>query len=119
MVLAMVGWAASCSCRRPIRESGAARSRNPVTPTLEILRITRANRAVFLSVLAISWFWFFGVAMLALLPTYTRDVVGGGSSVITFFLALFCVGTGAGSLVCEGCRAGGWSSGSCRWARSG
>ena len=102
LALSMVGWAASLLVPAVPSESPGLRvSRNPVTPTLEILRITRANRAVYLSVLAISWFWFFGVAILALLPTYTRDVVGGGSSVITFFLALFCVGTGVGSLVCE------------------
>jgi 1-acyl-sn-glycerol-3-phosphate acyltransferase len=102
LALSAVGWAASLLVPAVASESPGLRvSRNPVTPTLEILRITHANRAVYLSVLAISWFWFFGVAILALLPTYTRDVIGGGPSVITFFLALFCVGTGVGSLVCE------------------
>ena len=102
VVLALLGWGASLLVPPVASESPRLRvSRNPLAPTLAILRITAANRAVYLSVLAISWFWFFGVAILALLPTYTKVALGGGPSVITFFLSLFCVGTGVGSLVCE------------------
>src|SRR5262249_1728460 len=85
----------------PPESPGLRISRNPFAPLRETLAITRANRAVYLSVLAISWFWFFGAAFLSLLPTYTRDVLGGGEEVITFFLALFCIGIGVGSLACE------------------
>lgn len=74
---------------------------NPIPPTLETYRITRRNRAVFLSILGASWFWFFGAAVLSLLPIYTRNVLHGNESVVTLFLALFCLGTGLGSLLCE------------------
>src|SRR5262245_15390237 len=102
VALGLLGWGASLQVPAVRSENPGLRvSRNPLAPTLETLRISRANRAVYLSVLAISWFWFFGVAILALLPAYTKDALGGGPSVITFFLALFCVGNGVGSLVCE------------------
>jgi len=69
-------------------------------PTLEILRITRKTRAVFLSVLGISWFWFFGAVFLSLLPKYAHSL-GASEHVVTFFLALFCVGIALGSLLTE------------------
>ena len=56
---------------------------------------------MFLSVLGVSWFWFFGAALLALLPIYTKGVLHADEHVITLFLALFCAGIGAGSLLCE------------------
>jgi 1-acyl-sn-glycerol-3-phosphate acyltransferase len=74
---------------------------NPIRPTLETYTVTRQNRAVFLSILGASWFWFFGAAVLSLLPLYTRNVLHGNEHVVTLFLALFCVGTGLGSLLCE------------------
>src|SRR6185369_16871247 len=39
--------------------------------------------------------------ILSMLPTYTRDVLFGNADVITFFLALFCIGIGTGSMLCE------------------
>lgn len=74
---------------------------NPLTPTLEILRITRGTRAVFLSVLGISWFWFFGAAFLTVLPGYARDTLHAHEHVVTLFLSVFCVGIALGSLLCE------------------
>jgi len=102
VAIATLGWLASLAVPAvPAESPGLTVSRNPFAPLAETYRITRANRAVFLSVLAISWFWFFGVAMLSLLPTYTVEVLGAGESVNTFFLSLFCVGIGVGSLACE------------------
>jgi 1-acyl-sn-glycerol-3-phosphate acyltransferase len=76
-------------------------ARNPLAPLGETIRSARAVHSVFLSILGLSWFWFFGSALLALLPTYTRDVLGAGEGVVTTFLALFCVGVAAGSMLCE------------------
>jgi 1-acyl-sn-glycerol-3-phosphate acyltransferase len=73
----------------------------PITPTIEILRITRKTRAVFLSVLGISWFWFFGAAFLSVLPTYGRETLGAHEHVVSLFLGVFCVGIALGSLLCE------------------
>ena len=36
---------------------------NPFASAIDVLRITRKTRAVFLSVLGISWFWFFGASL--------------------------------------------------------
>jgi 1-acyl-sn-glycerol-3-phosphate acyltransferase len=74
---------------------------NPIRPTLDILRITHKTRAVFLSALGISWFWFFGAAFLTVLPSYARSTLGAHEHVVTFFLAVFCIGIALGSLLCE------------------
>jgi 1-acyl-sn-glycerol-3-phosphate acyltransferase len=80
---------------------------NPVTPTWEIFKFTKKNRSVFLSMLGISWFWFFGAAILTILPPYCKDVLRADASVVTFFIALFSVGIGIGSLLCESLSRGG------------
>ena len=74
---------------------------NPIPPTLEIYRFTTENRAVFLSILGISWFWLFGQGFLALFADYGRNSLYAGEHVVTLFLALFSVGVGVGSILCD------------------
>lgn len=74
---------------------------NPITPTLEILKFTKKTRAVFLSILGISWFWFFGAAVLSLFPPYCKEVLKANESVVTLFLSCFSVGIAVGSMLCE------------------
>jgi hypothetical protein len=61
----------------------------------------RGNRTVFLSMLGISWFWFYGATFLAQFPSYSKEVLGGDESVVTLLLTLFSIGIGTGSLLCE------------------
>lgn len=74
---------------------------NLFSETVNILRHTRKNRTVFLSVLGISWFWFFGSIFLTQLPNYTTRFLGGDAPVITVLLATFSIGVGLGSMLCE------------------
>jgi 1-acyl-sn-glycerol-3-phosphate acyltransferase len=74
---------------------------NPIVETWENFKFTRSNRTVFLSVLGISWFWFYGATFLAQFPNYSKDVLGGNEQVATLLLTIFSVGAGAGALLCE------------------
>jgi 1-acyl-sn-glycerol-3-phosphate acyltransferase len=74
---------------------------NPFSETARVLAITRVDRAVFNAILGISWFWFFGTVLIAQLPIYTRETLGGDGSVNTLVLTLFSIGTGVGALLCE------------------
>ncbi len=74
---------------------------NPLRATLHSLGFIAENRAVFHSVLGISWFWFFGLVYTAQLPVYTKLFLGGNESVQILVTALFSVGVGIGSLLCE------------------
>ena len=85
----------------PALNAGLTVQWNPITPTIEIVGIVRKNRTVLLSVLGISWFWLYGAAFLTLFPVYAKDLLHGNEQVATLFLALFSVGIGLGSMLCE------------------
>lgn len=74
---------------------------NPITPNVEIFRVTRRDHTVFLGVMGLSWFWFLGTAMLAVVPAYADRLFEGNAHGITYFTALFSIGIGVGSLLCE------------------
>jgi 1-acyl-sn-glycerol-3-phosphate acyltransferase len=74
---------------------------NPFVETWRVLGYSMRERTVFNAILGISWFWFFGATLTVQLPLYTRNFLGGDASVLTLALALFSVGIGIGSLLCE------------------
>ncbi len=74
---------------------------NPVTESWKNLLFAQGNRVVWLSMMGISWFWFFGAVYLANFATFAKDVLGGNEHVVTLLLALFSIGIGVGSLLCE------------------
>ena len=74
---------------------------NPLSETWRNIAFASKNRAVFLSILGISWFWLYGALFLAQFPAYTKNVLGGDETMVTVLLAVFSVGIGIGSLLCE------------------
>ena len=102
VAVAALGFVTSVFIKKlPAANPGLPVGLDPVKPTIDILRLTRSVHSVFLSVLAISWFWFLGASFLSLLPNFSKDVLGGGETVVTLCLATFCVGIGSGSMLCE------------------
>jgi 1-acyl-sn-glycerol-3-phosphate acyltransferase len=87
--------------RTPAADPTLKVSWNAWRETWHIVQFAREERSVFLSILGISWFWFFGSAMTIQIPAYTLDVLNGSGSIATFLLAAFAVGVGIGSLLCE------------------
>ena len=120
LVVAIEGERAACSrarSRSPSRSPGtlasraipptpAGRSRacaqlEPVHRDLEEPRFARENRVVWLSMLGISWFWFYGATFLAQFPGFARD-----SSAATSMSSRSCSrcsrsASASGSLLCE------------------
>ena len=74
---------------------------NPFTELVNTLKQARENRSVYLSILAISWFWFIGASYLTQFPNFARDYLGGSTQVVTLLLTLFSLGVAVGSLLCE------------------
>jgi 1-acyl-sn-glycerol-3-phosphate acyltransferase len=74
---------------------------NLFTATWDVIRFASRTRSIFLSLLGISWFWLVGALILAQLPAYAKDVLGGDKTVFTLLLAAFSIGTALGSLACE------------------
>ncbi len=74
---------------------------NPLSESIAVLRLVVRDRIVLNGVLGISWFWFFGGVFTAQLPNYTRIYLGGADTVAILILALFSIGVGLGSMLCE------------------
>ena len=74
---------------------------NPVTETWANLRIAQRNRTVLLSMIGISWLWFFGSIFLTSFTGFAKEVLSGNEQVVTLLLAVFSIGIGLGSVLCE------------------
>lgn len=102
IVVAAAGYAASCGIPPAPPPSPSLRlNLNPVTQTWRSMAFARENRAVFLAIIGISWFWLYGALLLAQFPVFARNVLGGNESLVTTMLAIFTVGIGTGSMLCE------------------
>ncbi|RAM63079.1 MFS transporter [Herbaspirillum rubrisubalbicans] len=100
--IAVLGWLASL--RIPLSPAPVPELKvnwNPFTETVRNIGFSRRNRPVFLSLLGNSWFWFYGAIMLAQFPVYAKNYLHGDHGVFVLLLAVFSVGIGAGSLLCE------------------
>jgi 1-acyl-sn-glycerol-3-phosphate acyltransferase len=102
LVTAAAGFAASLAMPGAVPASPAQRiDWNPWTSALDNIRAARASRTVFLSVLGLSWFWFYGALVLVQLPLYCKNVLHASESLVTLTIVVFSVGVGLGSLLCE------------------
>ena len=102
LAVAAAGYLASRSIpSAAIADAGLRINWNPISQAWRTIGFTRRNRTVFLSILGISWFWFYGALFLSQFPGYAREVLGGDEHAVTLLLAVFSVGIGVGSLLCE------------------
>ncbi len=74
---------------------------NPISDTWRTLKLALPQKAVFNSLLGISWFWFLGGALLSILPVLTESVIHANAGVVTYFLGLFTIGIAIGSVAAE------------------
>ncbi len=74
---------------------------NPASETLKIIKYCHSNRTVFLSVIGISWFWFYGSIIITQIPNFTRNYIYGDEGVFVLLMGIFSVSVGIGSLLCE------------------
>jgi hypothetical protein len=100
LLVAVAGWLAA----RAIPSTGAATPGlrvefGVVAQTWRLLREARANRVVWVCILAISWFWGLGAAFLAEFPIIVKQGFGAEGQIVTLMLAVFSVGVGTGSLL--------------------
>ena len=86
--------------RAPSSRPGFRVGLNLARETLALLRTAKSIRAVWLSILGLSWFWAIGATLLAELPALVRHDLAADPQVFTLLLAFFSVGVGAGSVLC-------------------
>ncbi|MDE0442560.1 MAG: MFS transporter [Gammaproteobacteria bacterium] len=73
---------------------------NPAVETWRLITLARERKAVFLSILGVSWFWLLGSVVLVQIPSLVRDL-SGGQPVVTLIMVVFTVAIALGSLFCE------------------
>src|SRR5438105_3716961 len=102
VAVALAAWGVSLAIP-PIRPaaSPARFEWNFAAATVRAIGRATERPAPFPAVLGISWCWLAGALYLSQLPTYVRFVLGSEEAVVTLFLAVFSVGVGAGSMLCN------------------
>ncbi len=99
---AILGWFASALIpHAPAASPELNMSFNVPKITVEIISKTHDNRPVFMSILANSWFWFFGAVVMTQFPAFAKDILSGDGNVAVFLLATFSIGIGFGSFACS------------------
>jgi 1-acyl-sn-glycerol-3-phosphate acyltransferase len=102
VLTACIGYWTSCGIPAlPAADPELKLSFNIPRQTANIMRDAHENRTVFYSIVGISWFWFFGITYVTQLPNYVRYELGGSEQVYVLLLAIFSIGIGAGSFLCE------------------
>ena len=101
VMVAVTGYLTSLGIPRAPSALRGSVSWNPVTETWGLIRLAAEKKAVFQSVLGVSWFWLIGSVYLAQIANMTRLHLAGDSGVVTLILAFFTISIAVGSLLCE------------------
>ncbi|MDO6619608.1 MFS transporter [Shewanella sp. 6_MG-2023] len=73
----------------------------PFTGTWRNIAKVRQTPSIWMAILAISWFWFLGATYLTQFPNFAKLHLYADATVVSLLLALFSIGIGIGSWVCE------------------
>ncbi len=85
----------------PAADPGIRLNPNVLAETVRNLKFLTRSRVVFLAVLGISWFWFYGAVFLAQVPNFSKNILHGDEHVVTLLLAAFSIGIGLGAWLCN------------------
>ena len=85
----------------PAADSALNINWNPITETIRNVKLIWGQQQIWLAIIAISWFWFYGATLLAQFPNLAKEVLHGDESVFILLLSVFSIGIGIGSLLCE------------------
>lgn len=75
--------------------------RNIFKGVVRNFKLVKNNEEARELIKSISWYWAVGALVLSLIPAVVKDVYGATEQVATFFLALFTIGMGVGSMFFE------------------
>ena len=100
--VAIIGWLISRRIPSAIAAAPNLKiSLNVWRSSLMIIAVAKQKKSVYQSILAISWFWFFGSIVLTQFPTFSQQVLSGDALVATMLLATFTIGIALGSFACS------------------
>jgi MFS family permease len=102
IALAVIGY--STSRNVPNSPAGATNlviNWNPFTETYRNLKQIWGQQPLWIAIIGISWFWFYGATLLAQFPNFAKHTLHGDESIFILLLTVFSLGIGIGSLLCE------------------
>ena len=107
IALAVLCWI----CSRSIPATGSAVpdlsvDRNILRSTASLIGELRRDPRLWKSALMVSWFWLTGALFMSVLPVIVKEILGGGESAVTAYLAVFAIAVGAGSALAAWMSAG-------------
>lgn len=101
LIAAMGYWTSRSITNSPAADASLKINWNPFTETYRSLKLIWSQQTIWLGIIAISWFWFYGATFLAQFPNLAKNVLHGDESVFILLLGIFSLGIGIGSLLCE------------------
>ena len=102
LLLAILGyWTSRGVPLTPTADASLKIHWNPITETFRNVKLIWCQQQIWLAIIAISWFWFYGATLLAQFPNLSKQVLHGDESVFILLLTVFSLGIGLGSLLCE------------------
>jgi MFS family permease len=102
LLIAILGYCTSRGVpNSPAADSALKINWNPITETIRNVKLIWPQQQIWLAIVAISWFWFYGATLLAQFPNLAKDVLHGDESLFILLLSVFSIGIGIGSLLCE------------------
>lgn len=101
IVLSLMGFLSSVYIPALPSQSKQTVKFEPISGLKKTLKVAQKQRGVWMSVLAISWFWFMGATYLTQFPNFAREHLFADSTVVSLLLALFSIGIATGSWLCE------------------
>ena len=101
IVLSLMGFLSSIYIPGLPSQSKQTVKFEPISGLKKTLKVAQKQRGVWMSILAISWFWFMGATYLTQFPNFAREHLFADSTVVSLLLALFSIGIATGSWLCE------------------
>ncbi|MBU1043587.1 MAG: MFS transporter [Candidatus Omnitrophica bacterium] len=100
IALSMLGlWFSSQMAKGVAARPNAQFKLNGFKRSLEIIKIIHRNKPLFLSLCAISYFWFLGAVFQMNILLYAKQVLSTGDSNTGILLAMVALGIGIGSIL--------------------
>jgi len=101
LIVAVIGFVASLLMPRSNNFNPDVKiGLNLFKDNIAIVKHSASRTPVYLAILGISWFWFIGAAIMAQIPSLTKETLGADENVANLFLAAFSIGVGVGSFWC-------------------
>lgn len=102
LCIAIAGYFSSCIIpKAPAPVPRLVINHNIISETLRLIRYSRMQKKILITILCISWFWFIGAIFLAQLPSFVKNYLHSEAKIVTLFLTIFSLGIGLGSFICN------------------